>query len=102
MAELLENRDFAPANLGRVLLLGAGKSSLASLEYLVDLALDRVQEIVIAAGPKTDSVEEVLGELEAKSCGKLKIFFDREDVHDTVFGESFDLCIVSPGISEFS
>ncbi|MCF0104628.1 MAG: UDP-N-acetylmuramoyl-L-alanine--D-glutamate ligase, partial [Eggerthellaceae bacterium] len=89
--------------LGRVLLLGAGKSSLASLEYLIDLALDRVDEIMIVAGPKTVSLQEALDALAVKASGKLKVYLvDHEDINVEDLGGEFDLCIVSPGISEFS
>ena len=66
--ELIANRKHAPHHLGRVLVLGLGKSGRAAVAYLLPLLDGRVEALAVAAGA----------------------------------GGSFDLCIASPGISQFS
>lgn len=95
------NRKHAPHHLGRVLVLGLGKSGRAAVEYFLPLMGDRVQKLAIAAGARTDASEDFART--ACEAGALVAFED--DAVGQLAGEvggSFDLCIASPGISQFS
>lgn len=92
---LLPTAKHAPENLGRVLVLGLGKSGCASAAYCQDLLGKRVDELVIAAGIDNEA-----------SRSQAKAFLDQGI--PVIFGESldgglgrFDLCIASPGIPQF-
>ena len=84
----------APATLGRVLILGLGKSGKAAAEYCLDRLGDRVESVAVAAGaPSADAEAWADG---ARARGAVVIFD-----HEVIEG-AYDLCIASPGISEFS
>ena len=90
----LEGRKYAPAQLGNVLVLGLGKSGKASINYLLDLLGTRVNSLYVAAGKRSADAEEwARGAVERGA----RVEFDVES-----FKDSFDLCIASPGISQFS
>lgn len=92
--ELLEGRKCAPVQLGDVLILGLGKSGLACADYLIALLGTRVASLTVAAGKSNEKAEAwAARSREAGAC----VEFDLES-----FDRSFDLCIASPGISEFS
>ncbi|MBR3690829.1 MAG: UDP-N-acetylmuramoyl-L-alanine--D-glutamate ligase [Eggerthellaceae bacterium] len=92
--ELLEGRKCAPVQLGDVLVLGLGKSGLACADYLIALLGTRVASLTVAAGKSNEKAEAWAARArEAGAC----VEFDLES-----FDRSFDLCIASPGISEFS
>lgn len=93
-AAYLSDRKQAPVNLGRVLILGLGKSGKAVANYCLDLLGTRVQELAIAAG--TFSKEADAWAEGARRRGA-RVLFD----HEAIEG-SYDLCIASPGISQFS
>lgn len=83
-----------PARLGRVLILGLGKSGTAAAEYCLSLLGSRVDEVVVAAGKRTESSERTAEGLRARGAN---VEFDRFEVQGR-----YDVCIASPGISEFS
>lgn len=93
VGRLLEGRKHAPEHLGRVLVLGLGVSGKACAEYLAPLQGTRVDELVVAAGSQTD---EALSWAQTHASSGVRVVFG-----ETVEG-SFDLCIASPGISQFS
>ena len=47
--ELIANRKHAPHHLGRVLVLGLGKSGRAAVAYLLPLLDGRVEALAVAA-----------------------------------------------------
>ena len=94
-AERLDpTKKHAPSNLGRVLVLGLGKSGRAAAAYLLPLVGDRVESVTVAAGDRTPEARALAEHLE--SCGATVSFG-----HD-VIGGPYDICIASPGIPQFS
>ncbi len=85
---------YAPEHLGRVLVLGSGVTGRACTSYLLDLLGTRVEDLVVAAGESSD--EGLLWADDVRERGA-KVLFDCEIIND-----HFDLCIASPGISQFS
>ena len=99
--ELIANRKHAPHHLGRVLVLGLGKSGRAAVAYLLPLLDGRVEALAVAAGARSAASEELAAE--ARAAGALVAFGDEAvGVLAAEAGGSFDLCIASPGISQFS
>ena len=96
MAEMafLEGRKCAPAKLGRVLVLGLGKSGKACAEYFINLLGTRVDGLFVAAGKRNDDAAAWAEGARARGA---VVEFDVEE-----FDEPFDLCVASPGISQFS
>ncbi len=90
----LPARKHAPEHLGRVLVLGSGVSGRACTAYLLDLLGTRVDELVVAAGPSND---EGTGWAKDATERGAQVLFDHEVIED-----DYDLCIASPGISQFS
>ena len=91
---MLAGRKYAPVHLGRVLVLGLGKSGRAAVEYLAPLVGTRVEAVDVAAGKRTKESELFAKEYEARG---VRFSFDDETICD-----NYDLCIASPGISQFS
>ena len=91
---LIDGFNHAPALLGRVLVLGLGKSGKAASAYCVDLLGSRVDSLTIAAGARNDEAVAFGAEMERRGA---RVLFEHEH-----FEESYDLCIASPGISQFS
>lgn len=91
---LLAGRICTPASLGRVLVLGLGVSGMAVARYLLPLLGSRVETLTVATGA-ADAEARAWAD-EARAQGAV-VLFD----HETVEG-SYDLCIASPGISQFS
>ncbi len=91
--EYLEGTKAAPVDLGDVLVLGLGKSGRAVSSYCADLLGGRVRSLTIAAGERT---EEAVAFAETLPHG-VRVLFDLYTLEG-----SFDLCIASPGISQFS
>ena len=89
----IADRKFAPRNLGRVLVLGLGKTGEAVCEYLLDRP-ERIESLTVAAGAASDATLSAARELEARGA---RVAFDT-----TSFAQRYDLCIASPGISQFS
>ncbi len=92
--EMLPGRKAAPARLGRVLVLGLGKSGRACADYLRPLIGTRVESLAVAAGAPS---EAALAWAEAARADGARVEFD----HEAIEG-AYDLCIASPGISERS
>lgn len=93
-APLLAGRKHAPERLGRVLVLGLGKSGRAVAEYCLDLLGERVEALAIAAGAPTPQAESWAASARERGA---TVLFDHEAIEGT-----YDLCIASPGISQFS
>lgn len=92
----------APESLGRVLVLGLGKSGRATVEYCLGLLGDRVDALAVAAGARTKDAEAFAAAARARGAF---VAFDDDAVATLVSqvpGEGFDLCIPSPGIPPFS
>ncbi len=90
----IEGRKAAAAVLGDVLVLGLGKSGRAVARYCLGLLGSRVKSLTIAAGDYNEEASVFARECER---GGAKVYFDR-----FTFDERYDLCIASPGISQFS
>lgn len=99
--QLIPGRKLAPARLGRVLVLGLGKSGRAAADYLLPLLGGRVELVAIAAGVRTEASEAFAAS--ARERGAAVEFGDGAPASlAKAAGGRFDLCIASPGISQFS
>ncbi|WP_139652647.1 UDP-N-acetylmuramoyl-L-alanine--D-glutamate ligase [Raoultibacter phocaeensis] len=87
-------KKYAPKQLGRVLVLGLGKSGKAATSYLCALIGDRVESVTVAAGDETADARAFAAQAEISGA---RVLFDHRTIE-----ERYDLCIVSPGISQFS
>lgn len=95
--ELLPGTKQAHARLGRVLVLGVGRSGHALVEYLLNVATNdpaRVDAIAVAYG---DASEDALVSFREWSAAHPHLVTLSRDV----VGD-FDLCLASPGISNLS
>lgn len=92
--ELIPGKKMAFADLGRVAVLGLGKSGRAVAEYLIPQLGRRVESLTVYAGGAT---EEGLRWAEAARRRGAEVLFDTEEVKG-----AFRLCVASPGISQFS
>lgn len=90
----MSDRKMAPAQLGSVLVLGLGKSGRAVCEYCLSLLGERVSSLAVAAGAFTPVAEEWAQGARKRGA---RVLFDHEDIEGV-----YDLCIASPGISQFS
>ncbi len=96
--DLLPGKKYAPKSLGRVLVLGLGVTGRAVAKYLVDLIGTRVDALSVMTGEAGDAdAEDEAWAQQIRSCGA-EVLFDRQTVDDSL---NFDLCIASPGISQF-
>ena len=93
-ASIIEGTKAAPTCWGDVLILGLGKSGKAAASYCLNLLGGRVKSVTIAAGEKNDAALEFAARCEALGA---HVVFDMYTFKDT-----YDVCIVSPGISQFS
>lgn len=91
---LIEGRKHALKRLGRVLVLGLGKSGRAVVDYCLPLVGTRVESLFVAAGERTDDAWAFAREREASG---VRFAFGCDAVEG-----SFDLCVASPGIPETS
>lgn len=100
--ERIEGRKDAPRNLGRVLVLGLGRSGRAVVEYCLPLVGGRIESLFIAAGARTPESEELVARAAAR--GAQAAFGDdgAAALAAHARGGRFDLCIPSPGIPPFS
>ena len=98
---LIEGKKFAPEHLGRVLILGLGKSGHAALDYLLPLMGTRVSALAVAAGGDTPAAR---ADAERAKAAGAAVEFGNDAVAPLMqaVGGSFDLCIASPGIPEIS
>lgn len=92
--EMIAGKKHAPKFLGRVLILGLGKSGTAAAEYCLDVLGSRVEALAVAAGAPG---EAALAWAEGARERGAVVLFDHETIEGT-----YDLCIASPGISENS
>lgn len=86
-------KHYAPVSLGRVLVLGLGKSGKAAATFCASVLDSRVKSLTVYGGASNDEARAFADGLP----GQVRVVFDSEDVQ----GE-YDLCIASPGISEHS
>ncbi|NPD31449.1 UDP-N-acetylmuramoyl-L-alanine--D-glutamate ligase [Eggerthellaceae bacterium zg-1084] len=98
MSGLLADRRHAPCRLGRVLVLGLGKSGLAVARYLAERASARSCAVYVAAGA---AGEDALGSL--AEVGIPSDHVAGGDEGPCILAQRhgidrFDLCIASPGI----
>lgn len=88
---LIEGKNYAPERLGRVLVLGFGKSGQAVARYVASLPKGRAESLTIMAGDRNPEADELARELHEKV--NAKVLFGSQKVEGV-----FDLCITSPGI----
>lgn len=94
---MLAGTKRAPAVLGRVLVLGLGKSGHDAAEYCLRLLGGRVTHLAIAAGGRTAAAEELAAR--AAAAGAAVAFGDDAvPALAKAAGGRFDVCIASPGI----
>lgn len=91
---IVEGTKAAPECWGDVLVLGLGKSGKATASYCLGLLDSRVSSLTIAAGEKNDAALEFAATCESRGA---RVFFD-----SFTFEKHYDVCIASPGISQFS
>lgn len=91
---LIPGYNWAPKNLGRVLVLGLGKSGKAVASYCASLLGSRVESLFIAAGQKSDDALHFAEDMQAQGAD---VAFDYYEIDQT-----YDLCIASPGIPQTS
>ncbi len=97
----LPDRKHAPQRLGRVLVLGLGKSGRAAVEYCLPLLGNRVEALAVAAGANTPSSARFAQY--AAERGATVLFGDDAVAQlAAATGGPFDVCVASPGISERS
>lgn len=87
------NRKAAPETLGKVMVLGLGTTGRAVCDYLLTQQ-ERLEAFCVYAGASSEDARAFAATLEAAGA---QVFFDTIEVSG-----SFDLCIASPGISQFS
>ena len=92
--ELIPGKKHAPAHLGRVLVVGLGKSGKAAVEYCAVLLGDRVESLTVSAGKRNPDAEAFVASYEGSA---IDFRFEYEDIRG-----HFDLCIVSPGVPDIS
>lgn len=98
---MIEGLKSAPENLGRVLVLGLGKSGHDVVEYLLSKAAGRVESLSVFGGAHTPDADDFAKSI--SDAGAVIAFGDDAvDNLASAAGGHFDLCIASPGISEFS
>ena len=100
--EFIPGRKRAPQSLGRVLVLGLGKSGRVAARYCAALLGTRVDALYVAAGSANDDARAFVEELSASaSCADPCVCEFGDAVVPMLAkqaGSRFDLCIASPGI----
>lgn len=91
---MIQGKKMAYADLGRVLVLGLGKSGRIAAQYCLELLGGRVDSVTIAAGKRNEKAESFAEECQRRGA---RVVFNTETIEDT-----YDVCIASPGISQFS
>ncbi len=91
---LIPGKKHAPENLGRVLVVGLGKSGKAAVQYCASLLGSRVKSLDVSAGKRNADAEAFVDTFAGQD---IRFAFEWETFEDT-----YDLCIVSPGISDLS
>lgn len=99
---LITGKKRAPKHLGRVLVLGLGRSGRAMVAYCLRLLGERVDSLAIAAGQHSASADAFAAE--ASERGASVAFGDNAvaALAADVAGGRFDCGIPSPGIPPFS
>ena len=92
--QLIPGKRYAPAHLGRVLVVGLGKSGKAAVEYCAAELGMRVDELVVSAGARTADAEAFVASFAGSD---IDFRFEYEDIEG-----HFDLCIISPGVPDIS
>ncbi|MEG2532971.1 MAG: UDP-N-acetylmuramoyl-L-alanine--D-glutamate ligase [Gordonibacter sp.] len=101
-AAMIPGRKRAPESLGRVLVLGLGKSGRAAVEYCLGQLGGRVDALAVAAGEPTESAHAFAAAIAERGA---TVAFGEGAVGELAAGAldgRFDLCIPSPGIPPFS
>ncbi len=99
-AEMIEGKKSAPRSLGRVLVLGLGKSGHDAVDYLLAQPAGRVGGLYVfggATGASDDFAQRAVAAGAHLAYGEGAV----EELAAAA-GGAFDICIASPGISEFS
>lgn len=96
MGEMQKACKMKAESLGDVLILGLGKSGRAAARYCLEGRRigEGVASLTIAAGEQNDDALEFAQYCEQRGA---KVYFDLY-----TFERRYDLCIASPGISQFS
>ena len=100
--EFIPGRKRAPQSLGRVLVLGLGKSGRVAAQYCAALLGTRVDALYVAAGSANDDARAFVEELSASASCADPCVCEFGDAAVPMLakqaGGRFDLCIASPGI----
>lgn len=99
--DMLAGRKGAPENLGRVLVLGLGKSGKAAARYCAGLLGTRVEGLYIAAGARSDDAAAFVAGLPVPAA-HVRFGDDAVEALAAYAPARFDLCIASPGIPSFA
>ena len=98
---MLAGKKHAPESLGRVLVLGLGKSGHDAVDYLMAQLGGRVAQLAVFGGQPNAASDAYAGK--ARDRGAIVEFGEGAvDRLAQACGGHFELCIASPGISEFS
>lgn len=96
------SKKYAPVQLGDVLVLGLGKSGKAASSYCARLIGSRVSSLTIAAGADNEAARAFAAQMQQAGAA---VAFETYDISALVAqrgGKPFDMCVASPGISQFS
>ena len=100
--EMIAGRKRASRKLGRVLILGLGKSGKVAAEYCAGLLGSRVDSLAIAAGAESDDSRAFADSIVSCASCADPCVYEFGDAAVPVLakqaGGYFDLCIASPGI----
>lgn len=91
--QLIQDKNYAPEDLGDVCVLGLGKTGNVVATYFCELLGSRVDSVHVYAGEKTEFAMRTADKLLKLGA---KVSFDDKEIND-----DYNLCVASPGISEF-
>lgn len=95
--KLLEDRKYAPKNLGRVLVLGLGKSGRSAVSYCANLLGSRVETLDVAAGAENQAAHDFLAAY--TDDARVRVAFGDDGVKQLSGADvHYDICVTSPGI----
>ena len=98
---MLAGKKHAPESLGRVLVLGLGKSGHDAVDYLMAQLGGRVAQLAVFGGQPNAASDAYA--VKARDRGAIVEFGEGAvERLAQACGGHFELCIASPGISEFS
>lgn len=92
--ELLADKNYAPKHLGKVCVVGLGKTGAIAAEYFCDALGSRVESVHVYAGQKNEFAMKTADKLIKRGA---TVSFDDETITNV-----YDLCVMSPGISILS